>query len=101
LDRAVTKEVVAVQVKVASLSDLVEGKIRAWSDPARRLSKRAKDQADLLRIAERYPEMVELLPERLKAEIAEDRAARLHREDAGGTRSAQPRVEREPPEMDR
>jgi hypothetical protein len=62
------------------LRDLVEGEIRAWSDPERRLSKRAKDQSDLFRIAERYPEITTLLPERLKVEIIEDRAARLHRE---------------------
>ena len=101
LDRSERKEVLGAVANVASLRDLVEGKIRAWSDPERRLSKRAKDQADLLRIAERYPEMVSFLPERLKTEIIEDRAARLHREGAEGSRSAQPRAEREPPGMDR
>lgn len=90
-----------VIANVASLRDLVEGKIRAWSDPERRLSKRAKDQADLLRIAERYPEMVSLLPEKLKTEIIEDRASRLHRERAEGSRSAQPPAEREPPAIGR
>jgi predicted nucleotidyltransferase len=101
LDRSERKEVLGILVNVASLRDLVEGKIRAWSDPERRLSKRAKDQADLLRIAERYPEMTALLPERLKAEIIEDRAARLHREGAEGPHPAQPRQEREPPGIDR
>ena len=101
LDRAVTKEVVAVQVKVASLSDLVEGKIRAWSDPERRLSKRVKDQADLLRIAERYPEMVELLPERLKAEMAEDRARRTQRARQDISRVQGPKTEPDPPDIDR
>jgi hypothetical protein len=101
LDRSERKEVLGVPTNVASLRDLMEGKIRAWSDPERRLSKRAKDQTDLFRIAERYPEMVSLLPERLKAEIIEDRAARLRREGAGGSRSAQPRAEREPPGMER
>lgn len=79
LDRAVKKSVLDIQASVASLRDLVEGKIRAWSDPERRLSKRAKDQTDLFRIAERYPEMIEVLPEKLRSEIIEDRAARLHR----------------------
>jgi hypothetical protein len=68
LDRTVRKNVFDVQANVASLPDLVEGKIRAWSDSEHRLSKRAKDQTDLFRIAERYPEMVNLLPERLKTE---------------------------------
>jgi predicted nucleotidyltransferase len=101
LDRVVTKDVLSVQAKVASLPDLVEGKIHAWSDPERRLSKQAKDQTDLFRIAERYPEMTTLLPERLKAEIIEDLASRLLREGAEGSRSAQPRAEREPPGIDR
>jgi hypothetical protein len=101
LDRAVRKKVLDVESNVASLHDLVEGKIRAWSDPERRLSKRAKDQTDLFRIAESYPEMTTLLPERLKAEIIEDRAFRLLREGAEGSRSAQPRAEREPPGIDR
>lgn len=101
LDRSERKEVLGVLASVASLRDLVEGKIRAWSDPERRLSKRAKDRADLLRIAERFPEMTALLPEKLKAEIAEDRAARLLREGAGGSQSTQQRAERKPPGMDR
>ena len=104
LDRAVRKKVLDVESNVASLRDLVEGKkgkIRAWSDPERRLSKRAKDQTDLFRIAESYPEMTTLLPERLKAEIIEDRASRLLREGAEGSRSAQPRAEREPPGIGR
>ena len=101
LDRSERKEVLGIPANVASLRDLVEGKIRAWSDPEQRLSKRAKDQSDLFRIAERYPEMTALLPERLKAEIIEDRASRLYREGAEGSRSAQPRAEREPPGIDR
>lgn len=72
LDRAVKKSVLDVPASVASLRDLVEGKIRAWSDPERRLSKRAKDQSDLFRIAEHYPEMIELLPEKLRKEVIED-----------------------------
>ena len=91
LDRAVTKDVLAVQAKVASLPDLVEGKIRAWSDPERRLSKRAKDQTDLFRIAERYPEMIGLLPERLRAEIIEDQVARSRRRGQDSPGVSRPR----------
>jgi hypothetical protein len=76
--------VLGIPANVASLGDLVEGEIRAWSDPERRLSKRAKDQSDLFRIAERYPEITTLLPERLKVEIIEDRAARLTSRRGGG-----------------
>lgn len=60
--RAAVKEVLGQQVKVASLSDLVQGKIWAWADQKRRLSKRQKDQADLVRLAETYPEIQNVLP---------------------------------------
>ena len=96
-----TKEVLAVQAKVASLPDLVEGKIRAWSDPERRLSKRAKDQTDLFRIAERYPEMIGLLPERLKAEIIEDEVTRSRRTGQDIPRPPRSQDEREPPGLGR
>lgn len=100
LDRSERKEVLGVSANVASLHDLVEGKIRAWSDPERRLSKRAKDQTDLFRIAERYPEMIALLPARLKMEIIEDEMARSRR--TGQHISRLPRQdEREPPGIDR
>ena len=103
LDRSERREVLGVAANVASLRDLIEGKVRAWSDPERRLSKRAKDQTDLFRIAERYPAMIGLLPERLKAEIIEDQIARLrrrgHSQDIPPTSRSQD--EREPPGLGR
>jgi predicted nucleotidyltransferase len=101
LDRPEKKDVLGIRVNVASLPDLVEGKIRAWSDPERRLSKRAKDRADLLRIAERYPEMTALLPEQLKVEIAEDRAGRAERARQDSSPGLRPSAERESPGIDR
>ena len=97
LERSERKEVLGVLANVASLPDLVEGKIRAWSDPERRLSKRAKDQTDLFRIAERYPEMIELLPERLKTEVMEDQVARLGRTRQDIPGAPRPQDKREPP----
>jgi hypothetical protein len=49
-------------VPVASLENLVRGKVWAWSDPKRPLSKRKKDELDLIRIAEKYPELRTLMP---------------------------------------
>jgi hypothetical protein len=40
----------------------VRGKIWAWSDEKRRLSKRKKDELDLIRILEAYPESRDLMP---------------------------------------
>jgi hypothetical protein len=60
------KTVLGQQVPVAKLANVVRGKVWAWSDPKRRLSKRKKDELDLIRIGERYPELRPLMP----AEIA-------------------------------
>ena len=62
VSRSEVKEVFGMKVKVACLQDLVQGKIWAWGDEQRRLSKRQKDQADLIRIAENYPEIRKILP---------------------------------------
>jgi hypothetical protein len=62
-----TKRVLGQEVPVASLANVVRGKVWAWSDPKRRLSKRKKDELDLIRIAERYPELRQTMP----PEIAE------------------------------
>jgi hypothetical protein len=66
VQRSETREVFGKKVKVACLKDLVQGKIWAWSDPNRRLSKRQKDQADLIRIAESNPEIRKSLPAELQ-----------------------------------
>lgn len=54
--------VLGQKVPVASLENVVRGKMWAWSDDLRRLSKRKKDELDLIRIAEKYPELRDLMP---------------------------------------
>ena len=66
---AVPAKVLGCDALVASLRDLVTGKILAWSDPKRRLSKRKKDETDLIRLAEDYPEVRPLLPEELRRQL--------------------------------
>lgn len=56
------KLVLGERVPVASLENIVRGRVWAWSDPRRRLSKRKKDELDLIRIAEKYPELRTLIP---------------------------------------
>lgn len=74
--RASLRPIFGIDVPVAALADLVQGKLWAWSDPTRRESKRAKDESDLLRLGERYPEVVSMLPaplrERLERQQARD-----------------------------
>ncbi len=62
-------KVLGCEAQVASLHDLVIGKTLAWSDPKRRLSKRKKDEADLIRLAEDYPEVRPLLPDELRRQL--------------------------------
>ncbi len=57
LPRAVEAEVLGARVKIACLQDIVRGKLWAYTDPKRRLSKRKKDELDLIRLAEAYPEL--------------------------------------------
>lgn len=69
LAAAVPAKVLGCDARVASLPDLVAGKIFAWSDPQQRLSKRKKDEADLIRLAEDFPEVRPLLPEELRRQL--------------------------------
>ncbi len=63
------REVLGEQVPVASLPNIVRGKIWACSDPKRRLSKRKKDELDLIRIAEKYPELCEMMPPAINEQL--------------------------------
>ncbi|MBZ5723374.1 MAG: hypothetical protein LAP87_00110 [Acidobacteriia bacterium] len=67
--RSVEAEVLGQQVKVACLADVVQGKLWAWSDPERRLSKRKKDELDLIRLAEAHPELRPSYPAALREQI--------------------------------
>ena len=62
LGRAERREVLGLRVPVAALNDVVQGKIWAWQDQERRLTKRKKDELDLLRLAEAHPHLVSNLP---------------------------------------
>jgi len=69
IGRAEKREVLSRSVPVASLPDVLQGKVWAWSDRERRLSKRKKDELDLIRIGEAYPEMRELLPSEIAQQL--------------------------------
>ncbi len=69
LSRAVEADVLECRAKVACLADVAQGKLWAYSDPSRRLSKRKKDELDLIRLAEAYPELKSLYPVELTAQI--------------------------------
>ena len=67
--RSSTRELMGYQMRVAALEDVLQGKIWAYSDEQRRMSKRQKDLADIFRLVESYPRLKDLLPESLKTEF--------------------------------
>jgi hypothetical protein len=71
--RAVPADVHGILLRVASLEDTFKGKIKAWSDPERRQSKRIKDLGDLARLVETHPLLWALLTDDLKKQIERPR----------------------------
>lgn len=67
--RAVPADVHGILMRVASLEDTLKGKIKAWSEPERRQSKRIKDLADIARMVETHPELWRNLPGKLRDQI--------------------------------
>jgi hypothetical protein len=67
--RSVKAEVLGIPARVACLEDLVRGKLWAYGDPHRRLSKRKKDELDLIRLAEAHPELKALYPGELREQL--------------------------------
>jgi hypothetical protein len=67
--RAERCDVLGIRVPVADLKDVVQGRIWAWSDRKKRLSKRKKDELDLIRIGEIYPELHGLLPKDIAEQL--------------------------------
>ena len=62
-------EVLGQRVPVASLADVVRGKIWAWRDEKRRPTKRKKDELDLMRILETYPETRVVMPDEIGKQV--------------------------------
>jgi hypothetical protein len=67
--RAVPADVHGILLRVAALEDTLRGKIKAWSEPRRRQSKRIKDLADIARLVESHPHLWNLLPDDLKRHL--------------------------------
>jgi hypothetical protein len=67
--RSVEAEVLGTRVRIACLADVTLGKLWAYGDPGPRLSKRKKDELDLIRLAEAHPELKSLYPPELREQI--------------------------------
>jgi len=62
LSRASSKEVLGYKMNVASIEDVLQGKVWAYLDEKSRMSKRQKDLADIVRLIEAYPSLERLIP---------------------------------------
>jgi Nucleotidyl transferase AbiEii toxin, Type IV TA system len=60
--RAVTGTLFGVEMPIACLADVVQGKLWAATDPTRRKTKRQKDAVDIARLAEAHSEVFTLVP---------------------------------------
>jgi len=66
---AETRTVLGRQMAVASVDDVLRGKVWAASDPTRRGSKRQKDLADIARLIEKFPALRAEVPESLLSKL--------------------------------
>jgi hypothetical protein len=69
LARSIEAVVLGVHVRVACLEDIARGKLWAYGDPRRRLSKRKKDELDLIRLAEAYPDLRSMYTPELQEQL--------------------------------
>lgn len=67
--RAVPADVHGILLRVASLDDTLQGRIKGWSEPGRRQSKRIKDLADIARLVEAHPSLWDSLHDELKRQL--------------------------------
>ncbi len=63
ISRATLRSVLGYEMRVAAIEDVLQGKTWAFSDKQKRMSKRQKDLADILRIVEANPAIEEKLPD--------------------------------------
>lgn len=64
-ERASERDVLGLRLPVASLVDVLQGKVWAALDETRRGSKRQKDLADISRLLEAHPELRSRVPQSL------------------------------------
>jgi hypothetical protein len=63
------RSVLNLDLPVARVEDILQGKILAAMDESRRSSKRQKDLADIARIVEAYPVLRQSIPEDIQRRL--------------------------------
>jgi hypothetical protein len=69
IGRAIKRQVLGYKLPVASIEDVLQGKLWAAQDETRRLSKRQKDLADIMRLVESKKSLLSFLPASLKNKL--------------------------------
>lgn len=69
LQNASVRNILGMSLPVASIEDVLQGKIWAVSDSERRGSKKQKDLADIARILESYPELRNNVPQEILSKL--------------------------------
>ena len=72
VERASVRTVLGMTLPVASVDDVLQGKVWAVLDPEQRGSKRQKDLADIARILEKYPDLRTQVPQEIRARLLDD-----------------------------
>jgi hypothetical protein len=67
--RASERDVLGLRLPIASIEDVMQGKVWAAGDPTRRASKRQKDLADISRLLELYPHLRHQVPDEILARL--------------------------------
>ncbi len=70
--RASARDVLDVTMPVATVEDVLQGKVWAASDSTRRASKRLKDLADIARLLETRPELRQRVPPEMLARLSSE-----------------------------
>ena len=69
IKHSLEKDVLGYKLFVASIEDVLKGKIWAAEDKERRPSKRQKDLADILRLLEVKKDLIKLIPKSIKEKL--------------------------------
>jgi hypothetical protein len=69
VERAEIQEVLGLPLPVASVADVLQGKIWAYLDPTRRRTKQLKDLTDIARLLEAYPSLDQQVPAEILSKI--------------------------------
>lgn len=69
ISRSRMKQILGYRMKVALMGDVLQGKVWAYMDERRRMSKRQKDLADIMRLVEVYPELERQIPNGIRREL--------------------------------